>query len=91
MHSKNSATHAIRAILELDPSAVMRVLHHFQVRNVVPHRISAQRVGADYIQIDVEVQGLTHETARGIVAKIRATPTTLVAVLCDPPQEQELI
>jgi hypothetical protein len=73
----------VQAVVEAEPGAVIRILQLFQARNLVPRRVSAQIIGAEYIQMDVEIAGLSHQVACQIVAKIRAVPSVFAAALWD--------
>lgn len=89
MSSENGSVLQIKVIVELDPGAVIRVLQHFQERNVVPRRVSAQSLGTEYIQVEFEVAGLAVEAVHQIVSKIRSAPTAIAAVLCDSEIEAD--
>lgn len=67
---------------ESDPSAVVRVLHIFQARNLIPQYIRAERLGTDCLQIEIEISGLEEEVLRLVVAKMLTLPTVITAVLC---------
>jgi hypothetical protein len=81
--SPSSEVLRVRAIVESDPGAVIRVLHHFQARNITPRRISAQCVGPDYVQVEVDVAGLSRAALERIAAKIRSAATAICATVCD--------
>ena len=72
----------IRAVVEADPGAVIRLLQHFQARNVVPQRVSARSLG-EYIEVEIDIAGLGREVLERIVAKIASAPITIAAVVCE--------
>lgn len=75
----------LKAVTEADPGALVRVLQLFQMRNVVPRRVSAARVGALYQEIEMEVDRahLGPDVFRLIVARLNELPVVLAAVACD--------
>ena len=75
----------LKAIVEADPGALIRLLQLFQVRNLVPSAVRARRLGLEYIEAEIEFDGveLTAETLRLIVAKAQELPITLAAVALD--------
>lgn len=50
-----AAATRLLVVVEADPSALVRVLHFFQSRNVVPLLVGARRAGAETIELEVEV------------------------------------
>jgi hypothetical protein len=61
------------------------VLQFFQARNVIPLSVSAERLGSEYLQIEIHVATaeLPADALRMIVAKVNELPISLCAVLCD--------
>jgi hypothetical protein len=76
----------LKAIVEADPGALIRLLQLFQVRNIVPSAVRARRLGLEYIEAEIEFDGveLTAETLQLITAKAQELPITLAAVALDP-------
>ncbi len=83
MKVNDAAVMRLRAIVEADPSALVRVLQQFQARNVVPMKVSVGRLGSDFLDIEVELSGLASEVFRNLVAKINQMTIVLTAVACD--------
>jgi len=83
MKSNDIAVLRLRAIVEADACALIRVLQHLQMRNIVPSRVRAQRLGSDFIDIEVEVSGLASDVFKNLVAKINQMPLVVTAVACD--------
>jgi|GEM_PF-2111701 hypothetical protein len=75
----------LKAIVEADPGALIRLLQLFQVRNIVPSAVRARRLGLEYIEAEIEFDGveLTAETLQLITAKAQELPITLAAVSLD--------
>ena len=75
----------LKAIVEADPGALIRLLQLFQVRNIVPSAVRARRLGLEYIEAEIEFDGveLTAETLQLITAKAQELPITLAAVALD--------
>jgi hypothetical protein len=82
MLSPEAAALRLKAIVEADPGALIRLLHLFQIRNIVPRAVRARRLGLEYIEAEIEFDGaeLTAETLRLIAAKAQELPITLAAV-----------
>ncbi len=76
----------LKAIVEADPGALIRLLHLFQARNIVPRAVRARRLGLEYIEAEIEFDSveLSAETLRLIAAKAQELPITLAAVALDP-------
>jgi prephenate dehydratase len=88
MQSAMAATarpHSIKAIIEADPGALVRVLQFFQTRNVVPRRINASRLGSEFVEAHIEIDSaeLGLEGLRAVAAKIEQLPITMAVVICD--------
>lgn len=64
----------LRVCTESEPSALARVLAHFQTLNVLPRRVIAEvgTSGAQYIRVDIA--GLTEFQISLITAKIGQAP-----------------
>jgi hypothetical protein len=75
----------LKAIVEAYPGALIRLLQLFQVRNIVPSAVRARRLGLEYIEAEIEFDGveLTAETLQLITAKAQELPITLAAVSLD--------
>ena len=75
----------LKAIVEADPGALIRLLQLFQVRNIVPRAVRARRLGVEYIEAEIEFDSteLSAETLRLIAAKAQELPITLAAVALD--------
>jgi hypothetical protein len=75
----------LKAIVEADPGALIRLLQLFQVRNIVPSAVRARRLGLEYIEAEIEFDRveLTAETLQLITAKAQELPITLAAVSLD--------
>ena len=82
MHSPDAAALRLKAIVEADPGALIRLLQLFQIRNIVPSAVRARRFGLEYIEAEIEFAGgeLTAETLRLVTAKAQELPITLAAV-----------
>jgi hypothetical protein len=85
MQSGNSAATRLKVLVESDPGGLVRVLQFFQARNVIPLSVSAERLGREYLQIEIHVASaeLPIDALRLIVAKVNELPISLCAVLCD--------
>ena len=75
----------LKAIVEADPGALIRLLQLFQARNIVPSAVRARRLGLEYIEAEIEFDSveLSAETLRLIAAKAQELPITLAAVALD--------
>jgi len=75
----------LRAIVEADPGALIRLLQLFQIRNVSPHYVRATRLGSEFIEAEIELEATETTSAelRLIAAKARELPITLTAVVLD--------
>jgi hypothetical protein len=75
----------LKAIVEADPGALIRLLQHFQARKIVPRAVRARRLGLEYIEAEIEFDSteLSTETLRLITAKAQELPITLAAVALD--------
>jgi hypothetical protein len=60
----------LQVVTEADPSALARVLAHFQNLNIVPHRIGAEFSPTGLMHIHVDVSGLPEDRLTVIAAKI---------------------
>ena len=80
--STQNAQLRFRAVAEADPSTLVRILHLLQARNVVPQRVSSQRLGSEYLELQVEVpsEELSADAFRIIVAKVNELAVVLTAV-----------
>ena len=78
----DAAVLRLKAIVEADPGALIRLLQLFQIRNIVPSSVRARRLGLEYIEAEIEFAGgeLTAETLRLVTAKAQELPITLAAV-----------
>ena len=75
----------LKAIIEADPGALIRLLQLFQTRNIVPRAVRARRLGLEYIEAEIEFDDveLTAETLRLIAAKAQELTITVAAVALD--------
>jgi hypothetical protein len=75
----------LKAVVESDPGALVRVLQFFQMRNVVPHQVTAHRLGSDYLETEIAVDSeeVDRETFRLITSKIERLPMVVAAVICE--------
>jgi hypothetical protein len=82
LHPCDAAVLRLKAIVEADPGALIRLLQLFQTRNIVPSAVRARRLGLEYIEAEIEFAdaGLTADTLRLITAKAQELPITLAAV-----------
>jgi len=78
----DAAVLRLKAIVEADPGALIRLLQLFQIRNIVPSAVRARRLGHEYIEAEIEFvdAGLTADTLRLITAKVQELPIALAAV-----------
>ena len=78
MSPPDAAALRLKAIVEADPGALIRLLQLFQVR--------ARRLGLEYIEAEIELDGaeMTIDTLRLIAAKAQELPITLAAVVLGP-------
>jgi hypothetical protein len=85
MQSVSAAATRLKVLVEADPGSLVRVLQFFQARNVTPLCVAAQRLGAEFLQVDIDITpaDLTADALRVIVAKIRELPGSLCAVVCE--------
>lgn len=85
MQSNNAAPLRLRVLVEADPGALVRVLHLIQGRNIVPLQVSAQRLDADSLAVEIALDAadLTVEAFRVIAGKIAGLPVVLDASACD--------
>lgn len=76
----------LKAIVEADPGALIRLLQLFQIRNVTPVRVQSRRLGCEYVEAEIELNPaeMTMETLRLIAAKAQELPITMVAVVLEP-------
>lgn len=85
MQSNNAAPLRLRVLVEADPGALVRVLHLIQGRNIVPLQVSAQRLDAHSLAVEIALDAadLTVEAFRVIAGKIAELPVVLDASACD--------
>jgi hypothetical protein len=88
MQSGSAATTRLNAtrlkiLVEADSGSLVRVLQFFQARNVTPLCVAAQRLGAEFLQIDIDITDaeLSAEALHVIVAKINELPVSICAVV----------
>jgi hypothetical protein len=81
----DAAALRLKAILEADPGALIRLLQLFQTRNVTPRHVHARRLGFEFIEAEIELDAteITAEVLRLIAAKAQELPITLAAVTLD--------
>jgi hypothetical protein len=75
----------LRVVTEAEAGALVRVLHPFQARDIVPLQVIAQRAGPDFVLIEIEVDAadLTSLAFDLIIAKVAALPVVLLARACE--------
>jgi hypothetical protein len=85
MSPPDAATLRLKAIVEADPGALIRLLQLFQIRNVSPLHVRARRLGCEFIEAEIELDAaeMTIEILRLIAAKAQELPITLAAVVLD--------
>ena len=86
MSPPEAAALRLKAIVEADPGALIRLLQLFQIRNVVPLRVRARRLGSEFVEAEIELDPaeVKIETLRLIAAKAQELPITLAAVVLEP-------
>lgn len=86
MSRPDAAALRLKAIVEADPGALIRLLQLFQIRNLTPVRVRARRLGLEFIEAEVEFHDaeITIDTLRLIAAKAQELPITLAAVVLEP-------
>jgi hypothetical protein len=85
MQVGNAAALRLKAVVEADPGALVRVLQFFQARNLIPRTVASERLGDEYLQIQIELDPaqLAPDGFRTVVSKINELPLVLAAVACD--------
>ncbi|WP_116807234.1 hypothetical protein [Steroidobacter cummioxidans] len=85
MQVGNAAALRLKAVVEADPGALVRVLQFFQARNLIPRTVASERLGDEYLQIQIELDPaeLAADGFRIVVSKINELPLVLAAVACD--------
>lgn len=85
MQVSNAAALRLKAVVEADPGSLVRVLQFFQARNLIPRTVASERLGEDYLQIQIELDPaeLAADGFRIVVSKINELPIVLAAVACD--------
>jgi prephenate dehydratase len=85
MQSNNTAVARLKAVVEADPGALVRVLQFFQARNVIPLRVDSRRMGLDFLEIEVhlDLTELSSDAVRIVVSKINELPIVIAVVTCD--------
>ena len=85
MQVGNAAALRLKAVVEADPGALVRVLQFFQARNLIPRTVASERLGDEYLQIQIELDPaeLAGDGFRIVVSKINELPIVLAAVACD--------
>lgn len=81
----NAAALRLKAVVEADPGALVRVLQFFQARNLIPRKVASERLGDEYLQIQIELDPaeIADDGFRIVVSKINELPVVLAAVACD--------
>ena len=74
----------LKVVAEADPAALVRVLHFFQVLNLVPRRVMMSRLGGDFLEIAIDIDSATcaPDAFRLIVGKVNELPTVVTAAAC---------
>lgn len=85
MSLPEAASLRLKAIVEADPGALIRLLQLFQIRNVSPLHVRARRLGCEFIEAEIELDAaeITIDTLRLVAAKAQELPITLAAVVLD--------
>lgn len=85
MQVGNAAALRLKAVVEADPGALVRVLQFFQARNLIPRSVASERLGDEYLQIQIELDPaeLALDGFHVVVSKINELPVVLAAVACD--------
>ena len=85
MQVDNAASLRLKAVVEADPGALVRVLQFFQARNVIPRSVASERLGDQYLQIQIELDPaeLAADGFRVVLSKINELPIVLAAVECE--------
>ena len=85
MQVANAAVLRLKAVVEADPGALVRVLQLFQARNLIPRSVASERLGDEYLQIQIELDpaALPVEGFQLVVSKMNELPVVLAAVACD--------
>jgi hypothetical protein len=81
--SETVAVQRLRVVAEADPTALARVLEHFQNLNIIPRRVTAELGSGDRIDIQVDVTGLPEGRLSLIAAKLEVVPA-IVNAYCYP-------
>lgn len=86
MSTPYAAALRLKAIVEADPGALIRLLQLFQIRNVIPLRVRSRRLGREFIEAEIELDAaeVTSDTLRLVAAKAQELPITLAAVVLEP-------
>jgi hypothetical protein len=86
MSPPQAAALRLKAIIEADPGALIRLLQLFQIRNVSPLRVRARRLGCEFVEAEIELDAaeVTIDTLRLVAAKAQELPITLAAVVLEP-------
>ena len=85
MQAPAAAVLRLKAIVESDPGALVRVLQFFQARNIVPRQVMARRLGAEFVETEIEIDpaDLGPDALRLIAARIQEMPVAMAVVACD--------
>jgi hypothetical protein len=85
MSRPDAAALRLKAILEADAGALIRLLQLFQIRNIAPLHVRARRLGCEFIEAEIELDNaeITIDMLRLIAAKAQELPITLTAVVVD--------
>ena len=76
MSRPDAAALRLKAIVEADPGALIRLLQLFQIRNVTPLHVRARRLGCEFIEAEIEFNDAE--------MTIAILPITLAAVVLEP-------
>lgn len=85
MQVSNAVALRLKAVVEADPGSLVRVLQFFQARNLIPRSVASERLGDEYLQIQIELDPseLAADGFRIVVSKINELPIVLAAVACE--------
>ena len=81
----DAAVLRLKAIVEADPGALIRLLQLFQIRNIVPLHVRARRLGCEFLETEIELDSaeISGDVLRLIAAKAQELPITLAAVVLE--------
>ena len=84
----------LKAVARVEPGALIRVLQPFQDRDIVPHKVTAQRLllrceNREVMHVEIELAAdITMDVLRIIAARITQLPITLSTVFGHDPSRR---